>query len=175
VRIDRPRDVQLDAERVPVQTRALVPGRHIGKTVRSLDGESAEDLQSGRFAPARARGAAARSARAADGAAIAADGEIDGAEVTTAVLAIRLATAGARRAIGRDSSSILPRLFVAAGAEIFAYDVANERAGAHGADFEQTHLLTGETHLRDGVLDHHAELGMKKKLKRIAAHNALRG
>ncbi|HKS56371.1 MAG TPA: hypothetical protein VJS12_13855 [Steroidobacteraceae bacterium] len=95
--------------------------------------------------------------------------------MTTAMLAIRLAAAGTRRAIRRDSSSILPRLFVAAGAEVFAHDVANERAGAHGADFEQTHLLTGETHLRDGVVDHHAELGMKKKLKRIAAHNALRG
>lgn len=95
--------------------------------------------------------------------------------MATAMLAVGLATTGARRAICGDSSSILPRLLVAAGAEILAHDVANERAGAHGADFEQTHLLTGEAHLRDGVVDHHAELGMEKKLKHIAAHNALRG
>ena len=95
--------------------------------------------------------------------------------MTTAMLAIRLATQPASRAIGRNSRSVLPRLLVAAGPEILAHDVAHEGAGAHGADFEQTHLLTGETHLREGVINDHAELGVEKKLKRIAAHNALRG
>jgi len=95
--------------------------------------------------------------------------------VTTAMLAIRLATQAARRAICRHSRSVLPRLLVAARPEILAHDVAHEGAGAHGADFEQTHLLTGETHLRERVIDDHAQLGMEKKLKRIAAHNALRG
>src|ERR1043165_1044145 len=114
---------------------------------------------SGGFAPPRARRAAARSARATDRAAIAAHGEIHRAEVTTAMLAIRLATAGTRRAIRGHSRCILTRLLVAAGPEILAHDVAHERAGAHGADFEQTHLLTGETHLRDGVINDHAELG----------------
>src|SRR5688572_18903522 len=132
-------------------------------------------MRSRRFAPARARSAAAGSACATDGAAIAADREIHRAEVTTAMLAIRLATQAARRAIRRHSRSVLPRLLVAAGPEILAHDVAHERAGAHGADFEQTHLLTGEAHLRERVVDDHAELGMKMNLKRIAAHNALRG
>jgi hypothetical protein len=178
MRIDRAGDVQLDAKGVTVQSRALVPRLHVRQTMRGLDGERAENLHREAlrgFASARARGAAARSARAADRAAIAADREIDRAEVAAAMLAVRLATAAACRAIGRDGGSILPRLLVAAGAEIFVHDVANEGAGPHGADFEQTHLLTGEAHLRDGVVDHHAELGMKKKLKRIAAHNALRG
>ena len=95
--------------------------------------------------------------------------------MTATMLAIRLATQPARRAIRRHSRSVLPRLLVAARPEILAHDVAHEGAGAHGADFEQTHLLTGEAHLRERVVDDHAELGMEKKLKRIAAHNALRG
>src|SRR4029078_8230392 len=85
------------------------------------------------------------------------------------------APAPARGGIDRHSRSVLPALLVAAGPEILAHDVAHEGAGAHGADFEQTHLLTGEAHLRERVVDDHAELGMEKKLKRIAAHNALRG
>ena len=91
--------------------------------------------------------------------------------MATAMLAIRLATQAARRAIGGNGCSVLPRLLVAAGPEILAYDVAHESAGTHGADFEQTHLLTGETHLRERVVDDHAELGMKMNLERIAAHN----
>src|SRR5687767_9848923 len=80
--------------------------------------------QSSGFAPARARNAAAGSACATDGAAIAADREIHRAEVTTAALAVRLATQAARRAIRRDGRSVLPRLLVAAGPEILVYDFA---------------------------------------------------
>src|SRR4051812_33860982 len=103
---------------------------------------------SGCFASTRARGAAAGSASATDGAAIGADREIHRAEMTAAMLAVRLATTGTRRAIRGDSRSVLPRLLVAASAEILAHDFAQERGGAHGADLEQTHLLTGEAHLR---------------------------
>ena len=44
VRVDRATDVQLDAERVPVNPRALVPGRYVGQAVRALEREGLEDF-----------------------------------------------------------------------------------------------------------------------------------
>src|SRR5690606_6632554 len=37
-------DAQLDAERVPVQARALVALGHVGEAVRGFDGEDLEDV-----------------------------------------------------------------------------------------------------------------------------------
>jgi len=44
MRIDRSFDVQLDSKGVAVQARTLVPGRHVGQSVRCLYGERTEDL-----------------------------------------------------------------------------------------------------------------------------------
>ena len=88
-----------------------------------------------------------------------------------ALFAIGFATATARRAIGFDRTRRLARRLVRARAQVLADDATHERAGGHGADLEQAHLFAGQTHLGDGIVDHHAELGMKMNLERIAAHN----
>lgn len=44
MRIDKPAQMQVDPKRMPVQARALVPGRHVGKSVRGLESERAENL-----------------------------------------------------------------------------------------------------------------------------------
>ena len=91
--------------------------------------------------------------------------------MAAALFAIGFATATTRGAIGFDGARRLTRWFTRARAQVLADDATHERAGGHGADLEQAHLLAGQTHLRDGIVDHHAELGMKMNLERIAAHN----
>ena len=88
-----------------------------------------------------------------------------------ALFAIGFATATTCRAIRFDRTRRLTRRFARARAQILADDATHERAGGHRADLEQAHLLAGQAHLRDGIVDHHAELGMKMNLERIAAHN----
>lgn len=88
-----------------------------------------------------------------------------------ALFAIRLAAADASRTIGFDGARALAGSVPGAGAQVLADDATHERARRHRADLEQAHLLTSQAHLRDGVVDHHAQLGMKMNLERIAAHN----
>lgn len=121
----------------------------------------------GSFAFARARRTAAGAARAANRAAIGAHGEVDGAKVASALLAIRLATAGARAAIDLNLLGALPAI---ARAQIFADDRAQERARTHRANLEQSHLFLSEPHLRDGIVNDNAQFGMAIDLKRIGTH-----
>ena len=51
VRIDRPRYMQLDTKGMSVQTRALVPRRHVRQAMSGFDGEGAEDLHAVRLKP----------------------------------------------------------------------------------------------------------------------------
>ena len=49
MRIDRARNVQLDAKGMPMQARALVPRRHIRQAMSGFDGEGAKDLHAVRL------------------------------------------------------------------------------------------------------------------------------
>ena len=56
------------------------------------------------------------------------------------------------------------------GAQILADDVATKGGHRHAGDLEQAHLIFGNTHLCQRVINDHAQFGMKTHLKRIAAH-----
>lgn len=124
---------------------------------------------SGSLAAARSGHATARPARAADRAAIGANSEIDGSKMTAALLAIRLATADTRAAIGLH---FLCCGAVFAGLQIFAHDRAHEGARAHCAKLEQAHLLLSQAHLRDRIVQNDPELRMGIDLDRVGTHDA---
>ena len=65
LRIERSGDMDLDAERVPMQARALVPGGHVRKPVRRLDLEGFRNLHRGESTGGRPQGAATVVARLA--------------------------------------------------------------------------------------------------------------
>lgn len=87
--------------------------------------------------------------------------------MAAAMLAVRLTTARTRGTIGLH---LLFRSGAVARLQIFADDRTQERARAHAADFEQAHLFFCEPHLRNGIVDDDAQLGMGVNLKRIGTH-----
>ena len=86
------------------------------------------------------------------------------------MLAIRLATSPTGSTIRIHCLDVLDRLRIGALGKILAHDGAQERGCRHRADLEQTHLFLREPHLRDRVVNHNAQLGMKLNLKWIGAH-----
>jgi hypothetical protein len=91
--------------------------------------------------------------------------------MAAALLAVGFATARTCRAIGLDSFGIRGELLIRARRQVLAHDGAHESAGAHRGELEQTHLLAGQSHLRDWVIDDHAQFWVKAHLESIAAHN----
>lgn len=88
--------------------------------------------------------------------------------MTATMLAIRLTAARPR---GTIDLNLIAGGSAVASLQVLANDGTQERARAHGADFEQTHLFSGESHLRDGIVDHDAQLRMVVNLKRIGTHD----
>lgn len=90
--------------------------------------------------------------------------------MATALLAIRLAPIRTRAAITGDGCFAGGSNVHAARSQIFADDGTHERAGTHCAELEQTHLLARESHLRNGVINDNAQLGMREDLECVSGH-----
>lgn len=88
----------------------------------------------------------------------------------TALFAIRFAAIGPSRAIGTDGIGVIVSGIDRAGRQIFIDDCFHECGGAHRANFEEADLLASQAHLRNGVVNDHAEFGMVANLKRINTH-----
>jgi hypothetical protein len=115
--------------------------------------------------------AAASTTGATNRRAIRANGEIHGPKVTTALFAVRFAAIGTRSAVRTHRICIVISGVDRTRRNVLINDRFHKGAGAHGTHFEETNLFASQTHLRDGIVDHHAELGMETNLKRIATHN----
>jgi len=90
--------------------------------------------------------------------------------MTTAMFAIWLAARGAGSAIGSHGVGVIVRRVDRARSQVFIDDSLQECACAHRANFEEANLFAAQSHLRDGVVNDHAQLGMETNLKRISAH-----
>jgi len=118
--------------------------------------------------------AAASTTRATDRRTIGAHSEIHRTKVPTALFAIRFAAICTRSAISTDRVCIVVSSIDWARSNVLVNDRFHKGAGAHCAHFEETNLFASQTHLRDGIVDHHAELGMETNLKRVATHTTHR-
>jgi hypothetical protein len=115
--------------------------------------------------------AAASTAGATNRRTIGAHREIYRAKMSTTLLAIGFTAISACSAISTDCIGIVVSRIDRTGRNVFIDDGFQKGARAHRAYFEEANLLASQTHLRDGIVDHHAELGMETNLKRIATHS----
>lgn len=90
--------------------------------------------------------------------------------MASALLAIGLATINTRGAIGAHGIGVIVCGINRTRRQVLIHDGFHECGGAHRAHFKKTNLFARQTHLRNGIVDHNAELGMETNLKRVNTH-----
>ncbi len=167
-----------------MQSRTLMARRHIRQSMCGFYGEDAEDIHNQDQMPqsngnvfkkrssslALARHAAAGAASTAHRIAIGADGKIYGSEMTAATFAIRFAARHARYPVSIDANGRILHDFGFTHTQILIDDIATKSSCRHAVDLEQTQLILVDSHLYNGIINHHTQPGMKPNLKRFAAH-----
>ena len=87
-----------------------------------------------------------------------------------ALFAVRLTAISTSGSVDADCICIVVGGIDWTGSDVFIDDGLHEGTGAHRADLKKANLFASQSHLRDGIVDHHAEFGMETNLKRIDAH-----
>jgi len=124
----------------------------------------------GRLTLAGADDTAAAAAAAFQRPAVGTQRDVDGPEMATTLLAIRLSSGLTRGPVRLQNLSGIRTEIVGTGSEIAAHDVALEGARARARDLEQSQHVSGQTHLRAGVVNDSAQPRMETQLWIARAH-----
>ena len=90
--------------------------------------------------------------------------------MTAAAFAVRLAARHTCETISIHTDGRVLHHIGITYTQILVDDVAAERGGRHAVDLEQAQLILVDTHLCNGVVNHHSQLGMEPDLKGFTAH-----